>query len=216
MQRRDHAGHRTGPARYDHTMRSPWPVLCVCLAALPAHAQEARSLLYFSGEIAHASGYAGAGWLQAPRGLDLSGPVFAAELGFSRDRDTRAAAMAGWRFKRGRAFLTVLAGIEAGPAVRPVAAADLWWEPTPALMATARIQATHDHLAWRAAAGLRLSESGAWIGPELAASEKRLRSGIHVTGIRLPFGFETRLSAGTVLDEPRRALYGELSVWRRF
>lgn len=176
-----------------------------------AFADGATSLLFLSLEGARDAGYAGAGWMEAPRGLASSGPVFLVELGIGEGSQSRGTAMAGWRFSSGRTVATLLGGIEAGTRMRPKASADLWWDDA-GWMATARSEATPDNASWRAAGGWRSEEKLPWIGPEISYKNDGLRLGAHATGLQLPGSFEARASSGWAGGDA----YGELSLWRRF
>lgn len=192
-------------------MRAVPLAICCLLVPASAPAGDATDLLFFSADLHRGEGYGGAGWMHAPSGLDADGLVFAAEIGRPYGGDPRAAALAGLRFVSGRVIATGLAGIEAGPEVRPVASADLWWDEA-GLMASARVQASPAYVSARAAFGWRPLESWPWLGPEFGWADQAPRLGLHATGLRLPYGFEARTSAGWL---PGGA-YGEVSLWRRF
>lgn len=198
-------------------------LMCVwtLLALAPfARGGQASDLLFFSGDLISQRNFAGVGWLHAAAGLDMSGLVFAAEVGRQRFDLLYAQTGAGWRFSRPGFSLTFVGGAELAPrrapAVRPLASADLWWEPLNDWMANAQIQATPAYLSWRLAAGLKPAQDWPWIGPEAGASCGDFRAGIHATGLRLGAGFEARASAGVSHLAGRTGPYGELSVWRRF
>jgi hypothetical protein len=191
------------------------------LASSPiARGDEARDLLFFSGDLTSGRDYAGVGWLHAASGLDFSGPVFSAELGRPEVGLAYGQAAAGWRFVGYGAWATVMGGVEldpsAAPALRPLASADLWWEPAIGWMAAGGIQATQDYISWRVAVGLKPMENWPWVGPEAGASAGEPRAGLHVTGLRLADGFEARASTGISWRSGRSGPYGELSIWRRF
>ena len=185
-----------------------------------AQADGPTDLLYFSGELMSARSYGGVGWLHAASGLDFSGPVYSAELGRPEIGMGYGQAAAGWRFVQSGVWLTLLAGVEVdplnAPALAPLASADLWWEPAKGWMTTAQIQATPQYVSWRAAVGLKPLESWPWIGPEVGSSAGEPQVGVHATGLRLPNGFEARVSAGVAWWRGRAGPYGELSLWRRF
>ena len=195
-------------------------VLVLVASISAARGDEASDLLFFSGDLMSGRSFAGLGWLHAASGLDLSGPVFAAELGRQQVNLAYGQAAAGWRFSQSGAILTILGGAELAPdnapAVRPLASADLWWEPASGWMASAQAQVTTAYLSWRVAPGVRLAENWPWIGPEAAASTGELRAGVHATGIRLGGGFEARASVGVSWWRRQPGPYGELAVWRRF
>jgi Cellulose biosynthesis protein BcsS len=202
-----------------------WRLALLCALTLVASSplawgDEATDLLFFSGDLMARRDYAGIGWLHAASGLDLSGPVFSAELGRQQDGAAYGQAVAGWRFVAYGVWATVMGGAEIepnfAPAWRPLASADLWWEPAPAWMAAAQFQATPDYVSWRVAVGLKPAENWPWIGPEAGASATEPRAGLHVTGLRLAGGFEARVSAGISWQCGQSGRYGELSIWRRF
>ncbi len=196
-----------------------------CVLALLASASIARAdgptdLLFFSADLMSSRDYGGAGWLHAASGLDFSGPVFSAELGRPEIGMGYGQAAAGWRFVQSGVWVTVLGGAEVdpeiAPALRPLASADLWWEPAKGWMISAQIQATPDYVSWRAAAGLRPVENWPWIGPEVGSLAGERQVGLHATGLSLSDGFEARVSAGVAWWCGRLGPYGELSIWRRF
>ncbi len=191
------------------------------LAAHPvARAEDATDLLFFSGDLMTARSYGGVGWLHAASGLDFSGPVFSAELGRPEISLGYGQATAGWRFVQSGVWVTLLAGVELDPenvpVLSPLASADLWWEPVKGWMTTAQVQATPEYVSWRAAVGLKPADGWPWIGPEAGSNAGEPRVGLHATGLRLPGGFEARVSAGVAWWCGRSGPYGELSVWRRF
>jgi Cellulose biosynthesis protein BcsS len=202
-------------------LSSAFVSVVVLAASIPvARGDEATDLLFFSGDLMSGRGFAGLGWLHAAYGLDLSGPVFSAELGRQQFNLAYGQAAAGWRFSQPGLSFTLLGGAELAPddapAVRPLASADLWWEPAKGWITTAQLQATPAYFSWRLAAGLRLVENWPWIGPEAAASTGELRAGLHATGLHLGGGFEARVSTGVSWWRNRPGPYGELAIWRRF
>jgi hypothetical protein len=186
-------------------------VLILLTAATTAFADGANSLLFFSFEGARQNGYAGVGWIEAPAGLDGSGPVFSGEMGVGDEWRSHGSIMAGWRQVYGRATMTLLGGVEIGSQARFKASGDLWWDDA-GWMATTRGEWTSDHASWRTAGGWRNTGTWPWIGPEISSKGDGLRLGAHATGITLPGKFESRVSAGWTSGDP----YGELSLWRRF
>lgn len=195
-------------------------VLALLASVAVARGEGATDLLFFSGDLMSARSYGGVGWLHAASGLDFSGPVFSVELGRPELGLADGQVAAGWRFSQSRVWITLLAGAEVdpeyAPAVRPLASADLWWEPATGWMTAAQIQATPDYVSWRLAVGLKPAENWPWIGPEAGSSASEPRVGLHATGLRLAGGFEARASAGVSWQCRRPDPYGELSVWRRF
>ena len=197
-------------------------LLCVLssVALAAAHADGAADLVFFSGDLMSGRNYGGVGWLHATSGLDSSGPVLAAELGSDPLGWSDGQATAGWRLAENHAWITFLAGVEIdprnAPAFHPLAVADLWWEPAPAWMVAAQIQATPAYASWRIAVGLKPQENWPWLGPEAGSNAGEPRVGLHATGLSLPGGVEARVSAGVSWRCGRPGPYGELSVWRRF
>jgi hypothetical protein len=185
-----------------------------------ARSDEAKDLLFFSSDLTSGRGFAGLGWLHAASGLDLSGPVFATELGRQQYNRFYAQAAGGWRFSQPGFSLTILGGAELvqgnRPAVRPLASVDLWWQPTGDWMTSVLLQSTPAYVSWRLAAGLKPAQNWPWIGPEAGASSGEFRAGLHATGLRLGSGLEARASTGLSWLCGRTRPYGELAVWRRF
>lgn len=179
--------------------------------ASTAVADNSTSLLFMSFEGARDARYAGVGWIEAPRGLDNSGPVFLVELGAGDEWRSHGSAMAGWRHISGRTVTTLLGGVEVGSRIRPKASADIWWDDA-GWMATARAEATTDHESIRLAAGWRSEQVLPWVGPEVSYKNDEFRFGAHATGIQLPASFEARASSGWSAGN----VYGDLSLWRRF
>ena len=165
-----------------------------------ARGDEAKDLIFFSGALISGQNFAGLGWLHAASGLDLSGPVFALELGRQQFGQAYGQTSAGWRLAQPGFAFTLAGGVElapaSAPAWRPLGSADLWWEPAKGWMTTAFLQATPAYVSWRAAAGVRPAEDWPWIGPEAAASTGELRAGLHATGLRFGGDFEGRVSMG--------------------
>lgn len=196
---------------------------CVVVSAFSAPSawgEGATDLLFFSSDLMSGRDYAGAGWLHAASGLDLSGPVFLTEFGRQDDGSAYGQAGGGWRFVGYGVSATFIGGVEIepkfAPAARPLAATDVWWEPTPGWMAAAQFQATPAYLSWRIAVGLKPAKAWPWIGPEAGASAGEPYVGLHATGLRLAYGLEARVSGGMAWRCGRYGPYGELSLWRRF
>jgi Cellulose biosynthesis protein BcsS len=190
------------------------------VAPLSAQGDQATDLLFFSADLMSERNYAGVGWLHAAYGLDLSGPVFSAELGRTQWNSADGQVAVGWRFVESRVWLTLLGGVEAvsqsAPSIKPVGSVDFWWEPSAGWMASAQVQAATDYVSWRVAVGLKAQEDWPWIGPEARSSASAPRLGAHATGLELPGGLEARVSAGISWRRDYVGPYGELSVWRRF
>ena len=179
-------------------------------------AESVQDLLFFSGELMSGQGYAGAGWMHAFSGLDASGIVFSLEGGRPQDVAAYGAGQIGWRFVQGGLYVTLMGGLEADPHIHPIGSADLWWQPAAGWMVQGRYEAAADWVSWRLATGWRSSEAWPWLGPEAASSAEWPRVGLHATGVKLPNGFEARVSAGVSWSRERAGPYCEISLWRRF
>jgi hypothetical protein len=191
---------------------------CVLFAfAFAAQADDATDVLYFSSALMSGRNYAGFGWLHAFSSLDADSVVFAIDAGKSQWRQTFIAGQIGWRFAAPGFAATFMAGAATAVRPRPVASADLWFEPTSHWMTQARFEAAADWTSWSVAIGWRPAEPWPWIGPEIATSAIWPRAGLHATGLKLPAGLEARLSAGVEWRESRCAgPYADISLWRRF
>lgn len=186
--------------------------ILMLLASVTAAPAQDRTLLYLSAERSGYSTYGGIGLMGAIRGLDASGPVATVEAGRPDLDGKRLGIAGGWRFVGYRTYATALAGLEMGEETRPAGSLDLWWDAGRA-MATARGQWMQgDDHNLRASVGLRIGDTGPWIGPEISDTWQGRRYGLHATAIRLPAAIEARASAGR-MDEGN---YFELSLWRRF
>jgi hypothetical protein len=190
------------------------------------------------------TGYGGFYW--APDGLNNDGfitrlfvsrGVERYDAGSKRFNTTivRASPLAGWRFKRDDFELKVFAGPELenrvltpdvpaakfrGTQLGARVAAELWWEPMPALMLTSAFSASTNATSHgaRAAAGWRMFGQF-WAGPEISASgdafSTQYRIGAHLTGFRLA-AFEWSVAAGYVADSFHRSgVYGRIGVLTR-
>ncbi|MGD0722300.1 MAG: cellulose biosynthesis protein BcsS [Roseiarcus sp.] len=195
-------------------------VFALTVSYCAARGDEARDLVYFSGELLSGRSGAGPGWLHAPAGLDSSGPILAVALGGQQPDRAYGQLEAGWRFSRDGFAATWTGGVEAGTAnaacLRPSASADVWWEPSPGWMTAALVHATTEYVSWRVSAGLKPAELWPWIGPEAGSSAEAPRAGVHATGLRLWQGFEARASMGISWRRGEHGPYGELAIWRRF
>lgn len=200
-------------------------------------------MLYFSGIEAQRwslGAYAGAQW--APGRIDREGFVLRMLMSDSIERFTtpnyrydtqifRGAVMPGYKWSRNKVELQVLGGIgsEVDAKLTNHAAltwriklgaqisADLWWEPTRALMLQSSFTATTIDSGYsaRVAGGWRLLERY-WIGPELAASHdyfsSQYRVGAHLTGLRTD-EYEWSFAAGRVWDSYQRdGIYGRIGI----
>lgn len=203
----------------------------------------ARLLLFAGTDLWHNGGFAHGGFLWAPQGLDENGFVFKLLLngGLYRyhggnteftGQQLMAAALPGWRFKRGAFELTVFAGLDlqdhrftpadpgnrlAGSRAGVRAGFDVWYEPLHDGMLTASASfSTIGTGYWtRAAGGWRFFDA-VWLGPEVHASGddiyRQFRFGLHVTSLRM-WGYEWSAGAGWVTDSDRRdGIYGRLGV----
>jgi hypothetical protein len=203
-------------------------------------------LIYFTGFDVWRWGfgaYAGLQW--APNSVNKDGFILRVTGSESLDRFTtptkryeteifRGAVMPGWRLKFGNLEVQVLAGpqVEADyqltnrrlTGVRNKIgarfAADVWAEPTRALMLQYALSATtiDDGFTTRIAAGWRLFDRF-WVGPEAAyardfySAQRRL--GVHVTGLRTGH-FEWSLAVGHIEDSGQReGIYGRLGILLR-
>lgn len=206
-----------------------------------------EKFLYFSGFDLWRSGgsfYGGMQW--APRGLNADGftlKLLLAEgtyrylAGTANIRGTGllASIMPGWRIKRGDFEAKIFAGLDLqnhqtspddpGNSLRGNHAglrvgADLWWEPTSAIMVAASISGSTIGTTFgvRGAAGWRVMDRF-WTGPEIETSGdqvyRQYRIGAHLTSFRTA-AFEWTLGAGYVEDNSHRSgLYGRVSLLTR-
>lgn len=205
--------------------------------SVPAPALPAATLLVFSGSDMWRHGsFAHVGVLWSPDGLHAPGFTLkllgngglyqsqvAPPLPQSGGAQLLAAVLPGWRFKMERLELTVAAGIDLqhhrlwpddpdsryrGAHLGLRVGADLWYEPTPELMAAVNVSATSIGPSYwsRAAAGLRLFDA-VWLGPELHLlgdpTYQQVRIGAHATALSL-FGYEWSAGAGYVGDSDHR------------
>lgn len=206
-----------------------------------------EKFLYFAGFDLWRNGgtfYGGGQW--APGGLNADGftlKVLLAEGSYlyrSGATDVRGtyllgSIMPGWRIKRGDLEIKVFAGLDlqnhrlspddltnslrgnhAGLRVN----ADIWWEPTRAMMLASSISGSTigNSFGIRGAAGWRLMDRF-WTGPEIETSGddvyRQYRIGAHVTSFKTG-EFEWALGAGYVEDNSHRSgAYGRLSVLTR-
>jgi hypothetical protein len=214
------------------------------LADAPAEQHATAHFLLFGGtDLWRNGGFAHGGFLWAYQGLDADGPVFKLLLngGFYRyrggttgftGRQVMAAALPGWRFKRGTLELTVFAGLDAqdhrctpadpgnrltGTHVGARGGFDVWSEPLHDAMLTGSVSlSTVGSSYWtRAAAGWRVFDM-VWLGPEVHASGddvyRQFRVGVHATSLRL-YGYEWSVGAGWATDsDDRDGVYGRLEV----
>lgn len=206
-----------------------------------------ESMLFFSGfDLWRGGGSAYGGLQWAPAGLSQDGftlklllaeGTYRYRAGMTDIRGTGllAAVMPGWRIKRGDLEVRIFAGLDlqhhtlspddpanalrggrAGARVN----ADLWWEPTAAMMAASSVSASTigNSFGVRAALGWRLADRF-WTGPEIEASGDKVyrqyRIGAHVTALKIA-PFEWSLGAGYVEDNSHRSgLYGRISLLAR-
>jgi hypothetical protein len=203
--------------------------------------------LYFSGfDLWHegTSSYAGLHW--APAGLNHDGFTLKLLLAGGRYRYTAgatgitgtnflAAALPGWRVKRGNFEIKMYAGLDLqhhilspddpGNNLRGThaglrAGADLWWEPTHKLMVASSLSGSTigTNFGARVAVGWRVFER-CWIGPEIETMGdeiyRQYRVGAHLTSLK--YGpFEWAFGAGYSEDSDHRAgLYGRFSLLTR-
>lgn len=205
-------------------------------------------LLFFSGVDLWRSGRTGyGGTLWSPQG-DLNKDGFLVRLFLSADferYDTpgqrfdtnifRASILPGWRFKRGNLEVKVFAGPAAenhvlvpdvinakfrGVHFGIMAATEIWWEPTPAMMVAGSASVTSIGAAYstRIAAGWRVFDR-LWAGPEILASSDEFstqyRIGAHLTGLKTG-NLEWSVGTGFVEDSFHRSgIYGRIGVLTR-
>jgi hypothetical protein len=205
-----------------------------------------RVLLYAGFDIWRFGRTAYGGFYWAPDALNNDG--FIARLFVSRGVErydagsrrfstdiVRVSPLAGWRLSQGTLELKVFAGPELenriltpdiptanfrGTRIGARAAAELWWEPMPALMLASAFSASTNaasHSA-RAAAGWRMFGQF-WAGPEISASHDefsaQVRIGAHLTGLRMA-DLEWSAAAGYVQDSFHRSgVYGRIGVLTR-
>ena len=206
-----------------------------------------EKFLYFAGFDLWRNGgtfYGGAQW--APGGLNNDGftlKVLLAEgsylyrTGASDIRGTNllAAIMPGWRIKRGDLEIKAFAGLDLqnhrlspddlsnslrGNHAGLRVGADIWWEPTRAMMLASSISGSTigNSFGIRGAVGWRLMDRF-WAGPEIETSGddvyRQYRIGAHVTSFKTG-EFEWAFGAGYVEDNSHRSgAYGRLSILTR-
>jgi hypothetical protein len=210
---------------------------------------DADSLLMFGGyDLWRNGGFVHGGMLWSPDGLGSEG--FTLKLltgaGIYRYRSGSLggpvrgvtgldAVMAGWRFKFDRLEITAVAGVDLqahrlspddpGNRVRGLqaglrAGADLWYQPSDAMMIAASLSASTVGLNYwtRIAAGWRLLDQ-AWVGPEAlalgGANYQQYRLGMHATSFK--YGpLEWSAGLGYVRDSDRRGgIYSRIGVLTR-
>ena len=208
---------------------------------------DADRLLMFSGyDLWRNGGFVHGGVLWSPDGLGREG--FTLKLltgaGIYRYRSGGAtivgetglaAAMPGWRFKHDRLEITAVAGVDLqlhrltpddpGNKMRGThaglrAGADLWYQPSDAMMIAAAVSAsTIGPNYWtRVATGWRLFDR-AWVGPEALAlggsSYQQVRLGVHATSF-ITGPLEWSAGFGYVRDSDHHAgVYGRIGVLTR-
>jgi hypothetical protein len=224
-------------------------VCCVDCAFAETEANSERNahVLFFSGfDLWHHGGFLHGGVLWSPAGLDHEG--FTLKLLFAggqygyqagntdiTGRMALASVLPGWRFKGDRAEVTIFAGPDLqthrltpddpGNRLRGSQAGlriggDIWYEPSPTMMATASasISTIGSNLWGRAAVGWRLLDRF-WAGPEIEAfgdhSYQQLRIGVHATAFKTG-RFEWSAGFGYAHDSDDRAsLYGRIGLLTR-
>ena len=179
-----------------------------------------QHFLLFSGtDLWRNGGFAHAGTMWAPAGLDNDGFVLKVAFGGGlyryhsgalgnaevTGRKLDAVLMPGWRFRRDSLYLTVFAGLDwqrhkllpddptaglRGGYVGVRAAAELWYQPTPATMVAgdAAVTTIGTSYSARLAYGWRLLDQF-YVGPEVSGftsngNYRQYRAGIHVTGLK--------------------------------
>ena len=147
-----------------------------------------------------------------------------------------AAVLPGWRFKNEGLIVTVFAGLDLqhhrlspddpsaglrGGYAGLRAAAELWYQPTPATMIAAEGSATTPGPSYsaRGAIGWRIFDSF-FLGPEIAAfahddNYRQARAGVHVTALKTG-AIEWSASLGIAGDSDKRtSAYGRLGLLTR-
>jgi len=206
--------------------------------------------LFFSGtDFWRDGGFLYGGLMWSPAGLDREGFTLKVLIGGGTyryqsgalatevdGREYLGSAMAGWRFKYDGLVATVYAGPDfqdhkltpddpggrlRGRYFGARGGLDLWYEPSPGLMAAANTSVTTagSEYSLRGALGWRLLDR-LYVGPEAEAlgcvGYRQLRFGLHGTGLK--FGaFEWSASGGWADDSDRRAgAYGHIGVLARY
>jgi hypothetical protein len=212
----------------------------------PAAGGPAPTWLFFSGtDLWRNGGSAYGGLLWSPNGLDREGFTFklliaggtyryltgVADSVEVRGRYLMGSAMVGWRFKSEPAEITLLVGPmvqdhrlkpddpgnrKRGRHFGALMSADLWYQPSPNMMAAlnASLTTTADYSV-RVALGWRLLDR-VFIGPEGQVigcdAYWQYRIGLHVTGLRTG-DFEWSAAAGWMEDNDERSgVYGRVGL----
>jgi len=201
-----------------------------------------RFLLFSGFDLWRNGGFVHGGMLWSPDGLSQDGFTLKLLVGGGQYRylsgsneitgsQVLGAAMPGWRFKSDRLEVVAFAGVDVqshwlkpddpgnrlrGTHVGARGGADLWYQPTDAMMLAGSVSAsTVGTSFWtRGAAGWRVFDRF-WAGPELGAlgdtSYQQLRVGVHATGFKTG-SLEWSAGAGYAHDSDRRGgAYGR--VW---
>lgn len=203
--------------------------------------------LYFSGFDLWREGASSYGGLQwSPGGLNndgftlkllLAGGQYRYTAGATEITGTNflAAALTGWRIKRGNFEAKLFAGLDLqhhilspvdptnnlrGTHVGLRVGADLWWEPTQKMMLASSLSGSTigTNFGARIAVGWRVLDRF-WIGPEIETMGdeiyRQYRVGAHLTSLK--YGpFEWAFGAGYSEDSDHRAgLYGRFSLLTR-
>lgn len=152
-----------------------------------------------------------------------------------RGQHALASLAPGWRFKRDRFELLVMAGVDyqthyftpddltnrsRGDRLGVRAGFDVWFEPQPNWMVNSSASLTSLNMQFdaRIALGTRLLDVF-WIGPEVATlgddAYRQFRVGAHVTALKTG-AIEWSAAAGFASDSDRRSgAYGRISVLTR-
>ncbi len=206
-----------------------------------------EKFLYFSGFDLWRSGgslYGGLQW--APGGLNNDGfilKLLVAEGSYRylagstsiQGTGLLASVLPGWRVKRNDIEIKLFAGLDLqnhrlspddpanslrGNHAGLRVGADLWWEPTPALMIASSVSGSTigSNFSIRGAAGWRVMDRF-WAGPEAETSGdqvyRQYRIGAHITSLKWSV-FEWSLGAGYVEDNSQRSgFYGRASLLTR-
>lgn len=231
-------------------------VLCIVLCTAPLDAARAGefsrnddTLLFFTGaDLWRQGSFSFAGGLWSPAGLDRDGFTFKLLLGggsyqYHSDalgevtgRQGTGFALAGYRFVRGKLFVSVFAGLDmqrhtfspddpgndlGGTHAGIRGTIELWYEPNANTMlaADASVSSIGPSYSGRIAFGWRVAEAF-YLGPEALGfangdDYRQFRAGLHLTGLRTG-ALEWSLAAGWMRDSSdREGFYGRMGLLTR-
>lgn len=212
-------------------------------------ARDDDTLLFFTGaDLWRQGSFSFAGGVWSPAGLDRDGFTFKLLLGagsyqYHSDalgevtgRQATGFAMAGYRFVRGKLFVSVFAGLDvqhhyftpydsgndlAGTHAGIRGNVELWYEPNANTMfaADASVSSIGPSYSGRIAFGWRIAESF-YLGPEALVfangdDYRQFRTGLHLTGLRTGT-LEWSFAAGWMRDSSdREGFYGRVGLLTR-